>query len=173
MKRRHSYLLLFAVTAFLAAALICFMIFGAIAGALWLFVYGDNPWPSWNETVLVTVAVAIFLLTWASLLYASYSLGKARETSGSDGASPATAAVGGTLLLLALAIAYQWHVGNLGPKSPGELCSAFCHDKGFAGSGLPPRNEGASTCSCYDPQGREALKVPIGEVRAEVAGSVK
>jgi len=46
------------------------------------------------------------------------------------------------------------------------LCSEFCRNKGFAGSGTPPRNAGEATCICFDTQGREAVKVPMGDVTA-------
>ena len=46
MKRRYVYVLLFATPAFLASIIVSLLLFGAAAGVLWLFVFGDNPWPS-------------------------------------------------------------------------------------------------------------------------------
>jgi hypothetical protein len=45
-------------------------------------------------------------------------------------------------------------------------CADLCRAKGFIGSGVPPRNSGEHTCSCFDAQGREAVKLPLSELRA-------
>jgi len=40
---------------------------------------------------------------------------------------------------------------------------ALCTAKGYSGSGMPPRDSGTRTCSCYDAEGREAVKAPLEE----------
>jgi hypothetical protein len=45
MRRRHLYVFMFSVPGLLASLLVSFAVFGAAAGVLWLFVYGDKPWP--------------------------------------------------------------------------------------------------------------------------------
>jgi len=71
------------------------------------------------------------------------------------------AVAGATALLVLLAALYQWRVGNIGNKSDSELCSEYCWGRGFASSGMPPANSSETTCSCFDEQGSEAVKVPI------------
>ncbi|HVF38086.1 MAG TPA: hypothetical protein VNA29_09130 [Sphingomicrobium sp.] len=38
---------------------------GAMLGFLWLYVFGDAPWPSWTETVLGPAIVLAGFLLWA------------------------------------------------------------------------------------------------------------
>lgn len=164
MKKRYLYVLLFSAPALLAAVIIATVLFGAVAGLLWIFVFGDNPWPPTADTVLTAVLVLACTALWLAMLYAAYVVGKKQEAQATLNTRHVMIAVGVTVLLVLLAVAHQWRVGNLGPKSNGELCADFCRDQGFAGSGMPPRDAGAATCSCFDAQGREAMKVPMGEI---------
>jgi hypothetical protein len=164
MKGRHLFLLVYAVPALLASVAVALALSGALAGALWLFVFGDNPWPSWAGKVLVALTVLAFAATWAALLAWAYAAGKGREQAKAPMTRNVAVAAGMTALLLLLGLGYQWRVGNIGPKDDDALCSDFCRDKGFAGSGTPPRNQGVFTCSCFDAQGRETLKVPMNQV---------
>jgi hypothetical protein len=163
-KRRYLYLLLFSVPIVLAAAVLAFAVFGAAAGVLWLFVAGDNPWPSSANTLLVAVFVLAFVASAFVFTSRAYAVGRREEAQPSLNATHVVAAAGATALLLLAIVAYQWHVGNIGPKTEGVLCADFCRGKGFAGSGMPPRHAGAATCTCFDPQGREAVKVPMADV---------
>jgi len=166
MKRRYLYVLLFGVPALLAAIIISLLLFGAAAGILWIFVLGDNPWPSTAGNMLTVMLVLTCMTLWVALLSAAYAAGKKQEAQVSLNARQVMASVGATALLVLLAVSHQWGVGNIGPKSDGVLCSEFCMDKGFAASGMPPRDAGAATCICLDGQGREAMKVPMAEVTA-------
>jgi hypothetical protein len=40
---------------------------GGLLGFLWLFVFGDDPWPGWAETVLNLAIPIAGLLLWAIL----------------------------------------------------------------------------------------------------------
>ncbi len=163
MKRRHLYVLV-ALPALLASAAVALALFGAVAGLLWLFVFGDNPWPSSAGTVLVALALTVLAAMWAGLLSRAYAFGKRQEEGTAPVIRHVAMAGAATALLVLLVVSYQWRVGNIGPKDDGTLCAEFCRDEGFAGSGMPPRNQAAATCSCFDAQGREAVKVPIAEV---------
>ena len=33
-------------------------LFAACAGFAWIFVFGDNPWPSWSSAVLILIPAA-------------------------------------------------------------------------------------------------------------------
>jgi hypothetical protein len=50
--RRHVYVLLFAVPALLVSIIAAALMLAASAGALWLFVYGDDPWPNTANVLL-------------------------------------------------------------------------------------------------------------------------
>jgi len=38
---------------------------GIVAGALWIFVFGDDPWPGWVETILNILIPLVGVLLWA------------------------------------------------------------------------------------------------------------
>lgn len=155
MKRRYLYLLLFALPALLAAVIISITLFGATAGALWLFVFGDNTWPASVNNLLTAMFFLVGIALWLALLSAAYRVGRRQEQHEALNTRHVAVAVGATLLMLLVAAAHQWSVGNIGPKSDSLVCAEHCQSKGFAGSGMPPRDSGDRTCSCFDAQGRE------------------
>jgi hypothetical protein len=139
-------------------------VFGASMGVLWLFVFGDNPWPSSTDTVLVVVMVLIFLTMWIGLIMIGYSVGKKLEATPTLNKNHILLSGGITVLFILFFIFQQWNVGNLGPKSDELICSEYCAQQGYAGSGMPPRDSGDRTCSCYDSSGKEAIRIPVGEI---------
>ena len=163
MKRRYVYALLFAPPSLLASFIAALALLGAIAGALWLFVYGDEAWPAALGPVLTVAFGVTWAVAFAALLRAAYRAGMRVEGAARLDRRAVMGSAGATAAALLLFTGYQWRVGNIGPQSEGVRCAEFCRDKGFAGSGMPPRNAGAATCSCFDAQGREVVKVPIGE----------
>jgi hypothetical protein len=156
--------LLFAVPIALAAMVVAFVAFGMAAGSIWLFVAGDNAWPAGTDTVLVAVFVLAFAGTAAALVRLAYIAGKRREGEESGNARPALVAGGATALLVLAMAAYQWHVGNIGPKVDSLVCSEYCAAKGFSGSSMPPRNAGTATCGCIDAHGHEAIRTPMDRI---------
>ena len=42
-------------------------LFAACAGFAWIFVFGDNPWPSWSSAVLILIPAAGALIGAISL----------------------------------------------------------------------------------------------------------
>jgi hypothetical protein len=135
------------------------LLFGAAAGVLWIFVYGDDPWPSAAGNALTAMLVLTCVTLWAVFLSVAYVAGKRQEAHATLNARHVMASLGATALLLALVVSHQWREGNIGAQSDDVLCAVFCHGWGFAGSGMPPRDAGAATC--IDAQGREAVKVPM------------
>ncbi len=161
LKRRYVYVLLFSVPIALTSGVLALAAFGVAAGALWLFVFGDNPWPAPAGSLLSILAVLVFAGSFLVLVRRAYVAGRAQESRASLDPRPVLLAVASTALLLVTIVSYQWRVGNIGAKTDGVLCLEFCQGKGFAASGMPPRNAGPGTCSCYDAAGREAEKVPM------------
>lgn len=164
MKRRFVYPLLFALPALLASGIAALFASGATAGALWLFVFGDDRWPASAGPVIVGVLVVTFALSLAALLSVAYAVGKRQEARPALNPRHLLAAAGATVLLVLAAVAHQWNVGNLGPKSDGVLCAEHCRALGFAASGTSPRDQGNVSCSCYDARGREAVQVPLADL---------
>lgn len=166
MRKRFLYALLFGVPGLPVALLIAFAVFGAAAGALWIFVYGDNPWPASAEKLLPVLFVAGFLAVWLLFVIAGYSTGKKLESNPDLNFRHIAVSAVATIVPVVLIALHQLGVGNIGPKSATVQCSEYCRAKGYAASGMPPKNSGISVCSCFDDRGREAVKVPLDSMAA-------
>ena len=161
-RRRYLYILLFAVPALLVSIIAAGAMLAAAAGALWLFVYGDNPWPSGSSVLLVSVLVVGGAGLWLALLSVAYSVGKRQESCESLNIRHVALSVGATIVLVVLIVGRFMSL----KRSPTDslVCADFCRAEGFAASGTSPRNSDVRFCFCYDAQGREARKVPLAEV---------
>ena len=115
MKRRYVYAILFGVPGLVISLIIAAMALGATAGMLWLFVFGDNPWPAWVEPALAVALGAFFLATWLAVLMAGYSVGKRREQDVKLNKAHVAISAGITMLFILFIAAYQLSVGNIGP----------------------------------------------------------
>lgn len=161
MQKRYLYALMFAVPGFLVALLTALWLFEVVAGGLWLFVFGDDTW-SVTSVQLLPILFGVMLLTiWALAVTRAYLFGKRQEAEPGFNRRHLFMAVGLTIMPLALLLLHQWGVGNLGPKSNSEVCSDYCLEQGYAGSGMPPRDSGDNSCICYDTTGRAVVVVPI------------
>jgi formate-dependent nitrite reductase membrane component NrfD len=158
MRRRYLYVLLFAPTAVLLALVTTAAVVGASAGVLWLFVFGDDPWPAWSEPLLGALALAVGAAVATVLLWLAYLAGKRQEQRPATSRVHVALALGSAFTMAAL-VAVRVSGGVAAPRSNEERCAAFCRAAGFAASGTPPRNSGESTCTCYDAAGRPARVV--------------
>jgi hypothetical protein len=161
MKKRYVYALLLGIPGLFIAGTLAILAFGALAGILWLYVYGDNPWPSYVEPLTSILFVLAVLVLWIVFIVLGYVVGKRLEKDPVLNRNHVLISIGFTVMFLLLIVLQQWSVGNIGPKSESVLCSEFCIQHGYSGSGIPPQNSGDRTCSCYDDSGSEALKVPL------------
>ena len=84
------------------------------AGVLWIFVYGDNSWPTSANTTVMAVATSVGLVLLALLLFAARRIGKRRETQGGVSRSHILVALGLSAGLPALVLLHQLEIGNLG-----------------------------------------------------------
>lgn len=161
MQKRYLYALMFAVPGLFIALVLAFFAFGAAAGFFWLFVFGDNGWPDSYGNILPLLLIACFLGLWLASIITGFVAGKKFEAEPRLNKKHVMISVGltiGPILFIAL---HQLNVGNLGPQTDGQLCRDFCLQKGYAGSGMPPKNSGDRRCFCYDDSGTEVLQVPI------------
>src|SRR5688500_1255997 len=110
MRRRHLYVLLFSVPSLFAALLAGLAVFGAAAGALWLFVYGDQAWPSVAGNILVALFVVMAAATWGVLIWAAYAAGRRAEARESLNRAHVLGAALATIALPLLLLLYQWRV---------------------------------------------------------------
>ena len=161
MKKRFLYALLFGIPGFGVALLGALLLFGAAAGALWLFVFGDSPWPAAVGTVLPVLFGLVFLGLWSGSIAWGFRLGKKLESDPAPNLKHVLLAAGVTAAVLLLMVLHQFSVGNLGPKSPGLACSDFCREQGYSASGTSPRDAGAQTCSCFDQNGQVVVTTPL------------
>ena len=165
MKKRYLYALLFGVPGLFLAGISSLFLFGASLGFLWLFVFGDNPWPGGMDVFLTASLVVVFLILWTVLLVLGYGIGQRLESDPTVNRMHIVISAGLTLAFIFIIFLQQLSVGNIGPKPDSVLCSDYCVEKGYAGSGMPPLNSGDRTCSCYDASGNEALRIPLDSLR--------
>ena len=113
MKARYAYPLLFLLPSAMAAVLAAVLVAAGGAGILWIFVYGDGPWPEAASTVLMTLGAIAAAVTLLVLTALSYSVGKRREAGGGVRRSHVALALGLTVGLPLLVGLHQWQVGHL------------------------------------------------------------
>jgi hypothetical protein len=161
MKKRYLYSLLFGIPGLFVAGIISILVFGGLMGILWVFVFGDNPWPASIETIVSIAFVLVALSLWTGFLILGYIVGKRFEKDPAMNWTHVLLSGGLTLLFILFIVLQQWSVGNLGPKSDSVLCSDFCTQHGYSGSGMAPETSFHRMCSCFDDSGNEALTVPL------------
>ena len=167
MKKRYLYALLFGLPGVFLAGIISVFVFGGLTGILWLFVFGDNPWPAFIEHVLAVLFVLSVLFLWLATIVLGYIIGRRLEKDPALNRTHIFISAGLTLAFVLLILFQQWSVGNLGPKTESVQCSDFCTMHGYAGSGMPPAISGDRTCSCYDDSGNEVLRIPLDHLNPD------
>ena len=61
------------------AGLISIVGFAALTGLLWLYVFGDNPWPASSETIISGLFVVAFGVLWIGFIALGYLVGRKLE----------------------------------------------------------------------------------------------
>lgn len=156
--------MLFGIPGLFVALIAAFVIFGGAAGIMWIFVYGDNPWPPSAEIILSIIFGLTFLSAWTACIAAGYVTGKKLESDPVVNKNHILVSGGLTILFILFIFLQQWRVGNLGPKTDGELCSDYCASQGYSANGMPSQISGDRSCSCFDEAGKEVLKVPLDDI---------
>ena len=162
MKKRYIYSLLFSLPGFFASLVISFPIFGAAAGALWLYIFGDNPWTSHANNLLLALFAITFLVSWSVFIVSGYAVGKRLEAVPGFNKKHFLVSSGMAFLFIVFITLHQLSAGNALVKTETAQCSDFCKQNGFAASGMPPRDSGENSCSCYDNSGQEVINVTTG-----------
>ena len=161
MKKRYLYSLLFGIPGLFMAGIISIVIFGGLMGILWIYLFGDNPWPVYIEMIVSSLFVLLTLGLWVGLMILGYFVGKRLEKHSAMNWSHVLISGGLTLAFILLIVFQQWSVGNLGPKSDSVLCSDFCARHGYSGSAMQPQTSFHRMCSCLDDSGNEVMTVPL------------
>ena len=129
MQKRYLYALLFAIPGLLIALIIAVLAFGAAAGFLWLFVFGDNRWPESYGNILTPLMIASFLGLWLASIVAGFVIGKKFEPEPGLNKKHVMISVGLTIATMLFIALHQLNVGNLGPPTDGQLCRDFVWKK--------------------------------------------
>ena len=167
MKKRYIYSLLFGIPGVLLALIISFFIFGAASGFLWIFVFGDNPWPQTINDIFPILFITLFLALWIAFITAGFLTGKKLEGYPDLNKSHILISAGAIIVPIIFIILHQFGVGNIGAKSDSILCAEFCNEKGYSTSSLPPKNSGERNCSCLDDSGQDVLAIPLRYLASE------
>lgn len=161
MKKRYTYSLLFFAPGLLLSLIISALVVGATTGALWIFVLGDNSWPTIVEQGLSLLFPLTFLGLWIAFVVVGFMTGKKLEVDPVLNRKHILVSIALTIVPCLLIVLHQRGAGNIGPKADSLLCGDFCAEKGYSTSGMPPRNSGDRSCICYDGYGNEIIKVPM------------
>lgn len=161
MRKRTIYTLLFLVPGLFVSLLITSAVFAVAFGALWLYVFGDSTWPVWTGQVMPVLMLAVFSSLWLGAMMTGYLVGKKLEAAPGFDVRHFWISLAATLLPIVIVLLHQLSIGNLGPKSDGQLCSEYCSDRGYAASSMPPRDFGERTCSCLGRYGEVEMTLPI------------
>lgn len=164
MKKRYIYLLLFGIPGFLFSTLISLVVLSFATGFLWIFVFGDDPWPSASEPFLAIVFTLVFLTIWLVCLALGFVIGKHLEKDPALNRQHLWISTGITIFAIMIIAFYQFQVGNIGPKMESVRCSDYCGAMGYPASSLPPRESGDEVCSCLDDSGLEVIKIPLESI---------
>ena len=79
MKLRNGYLVVGVFWALFIAPVVVYGILGWMAGVLWIYVFGDDPWLSAVEPAFLIIGIVIFFSVAASCIYLVYRHGRRRE----------------------------------------------------------------------------------------------
>ena len=118
MKARYSYPLLCLPLSAMFAGIIAVVFVAVAAGAMWIFIYGDNEWPTAADHFVMALSILVFALVLAALLRALYGLGKRREPGGGLTRKHVLVATATTILVPLLIMLRQWSIGATGDHTP-------------------------------------------------------
>jgi hypothetical protein len=164
MKRRYIYSILFGVPGFIVSLVVSFVVSGFAGGVLWIYVFGDNPWPAYIENLLPILFALVFMIVWLTSLTTGFIMGKQLEKNPILNRKHILISIGVTIIPILFIVFHQMSVGNLGSKSDSARCSDFCIQKGYSASSMPPRDSGERSCGCLDQSGHEIIKVPVDSI---------
>lgn len=164
MKKRYLYSILFGIPGFFVSGLISLAFFGAAAGVLWIFVFGDDPWPPITDVILPVLLAFVFLSVWLAAVTTGFVIGKHLKSNPIVNKKHILVSLFATLIPLLFIVLYMVSVGNIGAKSDSVRCSDYCSQKGYSASVVSPQYAGEVTCGCIDNSGQEKIKVPVDTI---------
>jgi hypothetical protein len=164
MKKRFIYSILFGIPALIVSVIIAIIVFGFAAGALWIYAFGDNPWPASVEKILSILFILVFLVVWIALIIIGFVIGKHLEQNPILNKKHILISVGITITFILFIAFYQLRIGNIGTKSVGLQCSNYCSQIGYSASSVSPQDSDERMCGCLDNSGLEVISIPIDNI---------
>ena len=164
MRKRHIYALLFLLPGISVSLLVTFAVFGAVFGALWLWVYGDGVWPPWVEQLAPVAIGSVFVGLCVTAMVAGYVVGRRLEAAPGLNVRHVWLSLVAALLPIGVLLLHQLSVGTLGPKTDQQRCAEHCERLGYRTAGTMPRNDGERTCSCFGERGDREVELPIADL---------
>lgn len=161
MKKRYLYALLFAVPGLGIALILAFLVLGTASGFMWLFLYGDDPWPAQAGTLLPWLFLLVLLGLWIGFGSWGFFVGRRLERDPVLDRRPLLWSAGLSLGLLMLLAGYRLGEDHLHSPPAEQACSDFCRDKGYPASGMNPRDAEERVCSCFDGSGRAVITINL------------
>ena len=135
-------LLLIALPCFIGGLLSALFVTAAVAGFLWLYVYGDGNWPPLAAIVIGFAFVFSWVLS--GILMTTWLKHRHWVQRMSDWQLAAMSLIL-SLLVVALLLLHQWGIGNLDPPHP---CVVSCKAKGHDSSMVEYDEQGREVCTC-------------------------
>lgn len=84
MRFRNGYLLAGVAWALFLAPVVAYTVLGVVLGVLWLWVFGDDPWPAATGWVIPVLCLAVLLTTAAGCILVAHRHGRRREIAARD-----------------------------------------------------------------------------------------
>lgn len=85
MRLRNGYLIAGVAWALFLAPAAAYGVLGAVAGVLWIYVFGDNPWPAVLDWMIPVIGLVVFILVAACCIYFAHRYGRQREGEAVEG----------------------------------------------------------------------------------------
>lgn len=112
MKSRYGYALLCLPLAATFSGVMALALTAVAAGAMWIFIYGDEQWPDAAGHTLVALGALAFASILVVVLRALYSFGERQESRGGLSRKHVLIALAATVLLPLLIVLRQWSIGG-------------------------------------------------------------
>lgn len=151
MKQKYLYLLLFGLPGILVSAITGIMSGGMIGGFFWIFMFGDNPWPSFAWPTVFGVGILVFFLTLISILIMGYKVGKKRDLENLP-IKKAHIFISLVFLVIIFSMILFRQFSSASNTSDSKKCQQLCTEKNFNSntSSLSPKDQRERICSCFD-----------------------
>ncbi len=168
MNKRYLGLIAYGIPGLFIAFIASIFTAGIISGIFWIFIFGDESWPSWTNSFIIIISILVFIIMLLIFLIWGYRVGRRLEQNNESIKKHFIISLVIILVLIILIIIYSFSVGNLGSKSISILCNDFCIDNNYSISEIPHSIDGDDIrdfCRCLDNMGKVVKEVPLRQLK--------